>query len=153
MSRKRENKYYYKDGTISSRHYGMKILHRLDGPAAERIDHHKAWLINGRYHRLDGPAVEWANGTKCWYVDGKYHRIDGSAMECANGDRAWYVDGRLHRLDGPAIEWANGDKQWYVDGEEHTEKQFNELIKEINEMNVAMKLTDPRQWVRKLINI
>jgi hypothetical protein len=78
-------------------------------------------------HRIDGPAIEYADGTKCWYVDDKYHRVDGPAAEC-----------------------ADGDKEWYVDGKYYTEKQFNKLIKQVNEMSLSMKLTDPRWWVREL---
>jgi hypothetical protein len=37
-----------------------------------------------------------------------------------------------------------------VDGKRYTEKQFNKLIKQTNEMSLAMKLTDPRQWVREM---
>ena len=68
----------------------------------------------GQLHRLDGPAVEKVNGDKEWYINGKRHRLDGPAVEWSNGDKAWYVNNKLHRLDGPAVEWQNGVKKWYV---------------------------------------
>jgi len=79
------------------------------------------------FHRLDGPAIEYTNGHKAWYVDGQLHRLDGPAVESANGHKAWYVDGQLHRLDGPAYEHAEGGKAWYVDGKCLTEVEFNAL--------------------------
>jgi hypothetical protein len=30
------------------------------------------------------------------------------------------------------------------------EQDFNKIIKQINEMSLVMKLTDPRWWVREL---
>jgi hypothetical protein len=122
-----KDKFYYKDGTISNEHDLLKILHRVDGPAVERTNGTKYWFVDDKYHRLDGPAVERTNGTKYWFVDDKYHR-----------------------LDGPAAESADGYKEWWIDNKEYIEQDFNELIKEINKMSLAMKLTDPRWWVREL---
>jgi len=145
-----KSRFYHKDGTTSDEWDNSKILHRTDGPAAEWTNGDKDWYVDGKRHRIDGPAVEWTNGDKDWYVDDKRHRVGGPAVEWADGTKWWYVDSRLHRIDGPAVEYASGDKYWYVDGEKYAERQFNNLIKEINEMNLAMKLTDPRQWVREL---
>jgi hypothetical protein len=58
------DKLYYKDR-------GMKILHRLDGPAAVFSNGNKFWYVNGEVHRLDGPAAEYANGCKSWYINGE----------------------------------------------------------------------------------
>ena len=58
-------------GTTSWFKPGTQTLHRLDGPAVEDVNGHKAWYHNGQLHRLDGPAVEWANGTKFWYIEGR----------------------------------------------------------------------------------
>ena len=80
-------------------------------------------------HRLDGPAVEHANGHKAWWVEGKLHRLDGPAVEFANGGKEWWVEDKLHRLDGPAVEYASGGKSWYVEGELMSEKEFNAYIK------------------------
>jgi hypothetical protein len=44
------------------------VLHREDGPAAERHDGIKHWYLNGKRHREDGPAVEWPNGIKYWWL-------------------------------------------------------------------------------------
>jgi hypothetical protein len=147
---KKKDKFYYNDGTTSDEWNISKILHRVDGPAVEFASGGREWWIDGRLHRIDGPAIEWANGTKGWYVDGKRHRIDGPAAEYADGGREWYVDDKLHRVDGPAMEWADGEKIWWIDDEEYTKKQFNKLIKQVNEMSTSMKLTDPRWWVREL---
>jgi hypothetical protein len=119
--------YYYKDGIISSKHYGGKILHRIGGPAVERASGIREWYVDGKLHRVDGPATEFPDGTKCWYVNDT-----------------------CHRTDGPAIEWFNGDREWWIDGEEYAEYDFNKLIKEVDEMSLIMKLTDPRWWVREL---
>ena len=46
----------------------------------------------------------------------------------------WYnLNGQLHREDGPAVENTNGHKEWYLNNEELTEKEFNEMIKKIND--------------------
>jgi hypothetical protein len=123
----KESKFYYRDGTTSN-------LYRYRG----RI-----------LHRVDGPAVEYTNGSREWRVDGKLHRIGGPAIEYT-GVGEWWVDGKMHRTDGPAVEYTGGSKEWWIDHERYTEYDFNKLIKEINEMSLVMKLTDPRWWVREL---
>jgi len=45
-------------------------LHRLNGPAMERVDGTKYWYVNGKLHRTDGPVIEWSDGTKSWCVNG-----------------------------------------------------------------------------------
>ena len=143
-------KFYYKDGTTSSIDDNSKALHRTDGPAIEYANGDKYWFIDGRQHRTDGPAAEYADGSKHWLVDGKCHRIDGPAVEYANGGKRWYVDGKRHRLDGPAEEWASGGRYWWIDGEEYSEGEFNKFIQEVKELPLALRLIDPREWVRKL---
>jgi hypothetical protein len=76
------------------------------------------------------------------------HRIDGPAIEYANGSKAWYVDGKHHRIDGPACEWADGDKEWWIEGEYYTEEDINIIIEEIRQLPLALRLIDPREWVR-----
>ena len=119
------SKFYYKDGTTSSKYDGSKGL-----------------------HRIDGPAVEYADGDKCWYIDDKSPRTDGPAIEYTNGDKSWYIDGKRHRIDGPAIEYVNGYKRWCVDGEEYHSEEFNELMEEAKQLPLALRLIDPREWVR-----
>jgi hypothetical protein len=142
--------YYYQDNIISCEFPIGKKLHRVDGPAVEHADGHKEWHVDGRLHRIDGPAIEYVYGTKAWYVNGKRHRIDGPAVEHASGHKEWWIDGKHHRVDGPAIEWTSGEMQWWIDNYFYTKQDFNKLIKEVNEMSLAMKLTDPRWWVREL---
>jgi len=120
-----KDKFYYKDGTTSSEPKTSKQL-----------------------HRENGPAVECTNGTKSWYVDGKQHREDGPACEYANGDKIWYIDNERHRTDGPAVEWVDGYKSWYVDGRLYSEEDFNKFIEEVKQLPLALRLIDPREWVR-----
>jgi hypothetical protein len=121
-----KDKFYYKDGTTSSEPKTSKQL-----------------------HRENGPAVECTNGTKSWYVDGKQHREDGPACEYANGDKIWYIDNERHRTDGPAVECVDRYKSWYVDGKYYDEVDFNKLMEEVRELPLALRLIDPREWVRK----
>ena len=79
------------------------------------------------------------------------HRVDGPAIEYADGDRHWCVNGKLHRVDGPAIENTNGSRWWYLDGVRYSEKPFNQLIREAKALPLALRLTDPREWVRNII--
>lgn len=97
----KEDKFYYKDGSVLNYYDSSKIL-----------------------HRTDGPAIEWAGGDKIWYIEGKRHRLDGPAVEYADGDKQWWVEGRCHRLDGPAVEWAGGAKHWYIEGKKLTYKEW-----------------------------
>ena len=121
-----KDKYYYKDGTTSSGYYD----------------------ISKQLHRENGPACEYTDGDREWYVDGKPHRVDGPAIENADGSKHWWVDGKCHRIDGPAREYVNGYKRWCVDGEEYSEEEFNELMEEAKQLPLALRLIDPREWVR-----
>lgn len=49
------------------------LYHRIDGPALEGTNGHKAWFINGVRHREDGPAVEYADGAFSYYLNGIYY--------------------------------------------------------------------------------
>ena len=121
------NKFYYKDGTISN---GEGVHPRyFQIPTSKLLILQQVYPNSSQLlHRLDGPAVEYAAGTK-----------------------EWYVDGELHRVDGPAIEYSSGDHYWYVDGLEYSEEDFNQLIKEAKALPLALRLIDPREWVRKII--
>ena len=123
-----KDKYYYKDGTTSSGYYDT----------------------SKKLHRENGPACEYTDGDREWYVDGKPHRVDGPAIEHSNGTKSWWVDGECHRIDGPAIEYNDGAKYWYVDGKYYSKKDFNKLIEEVKKLPLALRLIDPREWVRKL---
>lgn len=46
-----------------------KKLHNSLGPAFLANDY-KEWWINNNLHRLDGPAVERLDGAKQWWVNG-----------------------------------------------------------------------------------
>ena len=99
-------------------------------------------------HREDGPAVEYDDGSSSWYLNGKIHREDGPALEYNNVYKAWYINGNLHRLDGPASIQTDGHTQWWIDGLQYCKKDFNELIKEVDSLDPALGLIDPRRWVR-----
>jgi len=120
-------KYYYSDGTASSKYDGSKVL-----------------------HREDGPAVELANGARGWYINGKLHREDGPAVEDANGTRAWWRNGKNHRDDGPAVEYANGHRAWYINDHSISILTKKQLIKymEVNNLTIAHLLTDSDELVR-----
>jgi hypothetical protein len=115
----KDGKHEFKDGTYW---YKNKLLHKIDGPAIEKINGDKEWYKNGILHRVGGPAIERANGDKYWYRDGLLHRIEGGpAIDEIDGYKAWYKDGRLHRIDGPAIDYLDKHKEWYQYGELHRE--------------------------------
>jgi hypothetical protein len=53
----------------------------------------KRWYLNGiELHREDGPAVERADGSKYWLLNNKRHRIDGPAFDLSGGDKYWFLD-------------------------------------------------------------
>lgn len=104
------------------------------------------------YHREDGPAHEILNNIKSWWVDGKRHRLDGPATIDYNGNESWWVNGKLHKLNGPALKLQSG-LYWYIDSKRYSKKKFVKLIKEVKDMPLAMRLTDPRWWVREFKDI
>ena len=77
------------------------------------------------------------------------HRIDGPAFENINGYKTWWMDGKRHRTDGPARMWKNGDKEWFISGIRVYEEEYNKLIQEVENMPLALRLIDPRKWVRE----
>jgi hypothetical protein len=74
----------------------------------------------------------------------KYYYKDGTTSSEYDNSKV------IHRIDGPAIEYSNGYEEWYVDGGYYREEEFNKLIEEIRQLPLAMRLIDPREWVRKL---
>jgi len=117
-------------------------LHRENGPAIEWTDGTKHWYKEGERHRLDGPACECSNGNKYWYKEGLLHRLDGPAVEHSDGTKSWYKKGLLHRLNGPAKEYSDGTKSWYIEDKYYTEEDFNNKIKEMNQLSCNNKKTN-----------
>ena len=81
-----------------------------------------------------------------------YHREDGPAFEFWFGTKYWYIDGRCHRTDGPARRYGNDGvvtEEWLIDGRMLTKRGYEKRIREIKDMDIAMRLTDPRKWVRE----
>jgi hypothetical protein len=80
-------------------------------------------------HRLDGPALERIDDpTMIWYVDGKIHRENGPAIDSPKYT-FWYLHDKLHREDGPAIEYKIHpfQKVWFLYNKKVTEAEFNEI--------------------------
>ena len=86
-----------------------------------------------------------------------YHREDGPAIIRDTGDMRWYLDGHAHRTDGPAIVWASHSNplrslevcSWRIEGDQFTKEEYDELIQEVKDMPLVLKLIDPRKWVRE----
>lgn len=76
-------------------------------------------------------------------------RKDGPAVESLDGSlKEWFVNGKLHRIDGPAIVSTGSLKQYFLDGEEIHSDWFDDMISEVRDMHPALRITDPRWWVR-----
>jgi hypothetical protein len=132
-------------------------LHRLNGPAVENINGHKAWYKNGLKHREDGPACEYANGSKEWYKNGLKHREDGPAGEYVNRrneywlnankveEKEWYINGLKHREDGPAIEYASGTKEYWLNNIK-VEKKDLPINKDIKKV-IQQPLNSPESHI------
>jgi hypothetical protein len=48
----------------------LNQFHREDGPAIEKKNGKKFWLLNGKYHRKNGPAIDNGNITNQWWKNG-----------------------------------------------------------------------------------
>ena len=101
--------------------------------------------MKDKFYYKDGTTSEDRDYSKA------LHRTDGPAVESASGSKRWYVDDRLHRVDGTAIVWAGGGKSWWVDGKPLSEEEFKALIEEVESLPKALRLIDPREWVRKVV--
>jgi len=105
------------------RDYAEWSVRLYDGMSVT-ADGDRFWYLNGLLHRHDGPAAERADGGRYWYINGRLHREDGPAIEYAECVRYWYINGKLHREDGPAIESACGNLYWYINGKRVSEEDF-----------------------------
>ena len=135
------NRHYYKN----------QLLHRDDDlPAVEYSNGDKHWYKDGKRHREnDLPSIEYSNGTKKWYKNGILHREDDYAVEHSNGDKAWYKNGLLHRENGPAIEYSDGNKYYYLEGIQYIKEEYYEILKEIDDLPLEIRLTHEYEWVRE----
>ena len=97
-----------------------------------------------KYHYKDGTTSENLDSSKA------LHRTDGPAIEYDDGTKFWWVNGKCHRIDGPAMEWVDGAKEWWVDNKFFLEEEFKALMEEIESLPKALRLIDPREWVRKV---
>ena len=55
----------------------------------------------------------------------------------------------FHRTDGPALEYIDGDKAWWIDDVRFSVRGYSELIQEVKDMPLVLRLVDPRWWVRE----
>ena len=65
------------------------------------------------------------------------------------------LDRTYHRLDGPSAVF-NTDAGvhvknifWDIEGESFTKEEYNQLIREVRDMPLVLRLIDPRKWVRE----
>jgi hypothetical protein len=68
---------------------------------------------------------------------------------------AWMLNHSLHRFDGPAIISRNSSTKnkhnvYFIDGIFHLEEQYWKIINEVKQLPPALRLTDPRWWVREI---
>lgn len=120
-------------------------LHRVDGPAVERINGTTEWWFDGKTHRVGGPAVTDAfTGDEIWYRYGLMHRVGGPATvkfigvtddsgnhKWVHYHSIWLQHGERHRLNGPALERSFDNDEWYLFGKATNEQivhQFRSLI-------------------------
>ena len=103
-------------------------------------------MYTKEYGKLELNYSEWDD-----FIGSKvtYHRIDGPAIKWASGQLVWYYEGKLHRIDGPAIEDHHEHMTWYIDGILLTKSQFDQTIQEVKDIDIVMRLIDPRRWVRE----
>ena len=101
-------------------------------------------MKDNKYYYKDGTTSESCIDSR------KLHRLDGPAAEYADGDKHWYIDGKRHRLDGPASEYADGGKLWYIDDQGYSKEEHRQIIEEARALSKALRLIDPRAWVREL---
>ena len=94
--------------------------------------------------REEFTQAEWQKS----YESHLAHREDGPAY-VTNTAEAWYIDGKLHRLDGPAYRIKSTEPSWYIDGEEFSFEEHYQLIQEVKDMPLVLRLVDPRRWVRE----
>ena len=105
--------------------------------------------MKDKYYYKDGTTSSEYDGAKI------LHKVGAPAVMRISGDKFWYIDDKLHRTDGPAVEYADGvaigsKKSWWVEDERYTKEAFDELIAEVKQLPLAMRLTDPREWVRSM---
>jgi len=105
----------------------MNKYYYKDGTTSSILDHSKI------LHREDGPAVKHTDGSKFWYFNNKLHRTDGPAVMRYNNWKEGYVE------------------YFWIDNENYSKKKFNKLIEEAKQLPLALRLIDPREWVRKTV--
>ena len=68
-----------------------------------------------------------------------------------NGNKVWYKNDKIHRANGKlAIEGSNSCGSYWIDGIHYSQEDYKAIIDEVNNMHPALRLTDPRWWVRDM---
>ena len=77
---------------------------------------------------------------------------DIPAIDYSTGYKQWYRNGKLHRVNGnPAVYNSYGEESYYyIDDVDYSYEDYKAIIEEVNNMHEALRLTDPREWVREL---
>jgi len=70
-------------------------------------------------------------------------------QELSNYEAIYSRISTFHREDGPALEWSDGTDEWFLDGKSYFKDSYCKMIQEVKDMDIAMRLTDPRKWVRE----
>lgn len=78
------------------------------------------------------------------------HRTDGPALISNNGDITWYYEGSIHRIGGPAVTIGKSE-HYYIEDVPYSKEEYNKLLRVIEQMPLALRLTDPRWWVREIV--
>ena len=100
---------------------------RTGAPAVIYSNGDREWWNHGVQTREEGPAVDRADGHKEWIVGGQYIQPNsGPSIVRADGTREWWLGYAtapyLHRTDGAAIERADGTKEYWLYGTRVTEE-------------------------------
>jgi len=70
-------------------------------PASEHYDKiiaGKAWYLKGKLHRVGGPAIERVDNTNEWWFEGMLHRTDGPAIVSSYYAEWWYYNQIVYRI-------------------------------------------------------
>lgn len=110
--------------------YSCLKIYYDDGSVGDTLDPSKT------LYREDGPAVVMYD------ADGKVRY------------ETYYLEDKCHRVDGPAFiaYHMNGNiesEQYWLENRQYTKEEYYKIMEEVKNMEEAVKLTDPRKWVRE----
>ena len=113
---------------------------------------------------IDNPEYQefedWDDLHKTNQVLHSYNDKPSVILDYESGEvsyKAWYLDGKQHRSnDKPSyiVYFESGEvnfKEWHLDGKEYSEKNYKQVMKQIESMSDTEKLLDSRWWVREMV--